>query len=176
MAHDRDPLGSVQRFACDIPHFFHRLLVQALFLQSWQRLWTRREQRCKSNPIGKLAVSMSFRPGSPAFAQQDPDLLSSVDDVLNRRRLLPVDDFVLSHYYSGTGVQTSGLQENIVLQTAGSAISGQQTYSLGQPVTNAPNLVTAVGRMFNLPYDVVATLHKSAATGKLTVTIQDAAK
>jgi hypothetical protein len=80
-------------------------------------------------------------PGAPCFA--------NVSDLLHgRRRLLPVDDLVVTSQIDAVN--------NVVLQTSNSSISAQLPYAItGSAV---PSFATGVGRMFNLPRDVIVTM------------------
>jgi hypothetical protein len=93
-------------------------------------------------------------PGAPCFA--------NVSDILQgRRRLLPVDDLVVTSQL-GTAVS------NVVLQTTDSSVSNQLSYSI---LNNANAFTTGVGRMFNLPRDVIFTM--TGPPGGINVRDQD---
>jgi hypothetical protein len=98
-----------------------------------------------------LALSGAVSSVRPARAQTDPDF-SNVSDVLQgRRRLLPVDDLIVT---SPTG--SGGAVNNVVLPTSNSSIGTPVSY----PITSAsvPSFSTGVGRMLNLPRDIIFTM------------------
>lgn len=88
----------------------------------------------------------------PARAQTDPDF-SNVGDILQgRRRLLPVDDLIVSGQPAGPGSAVS----NLVLPTINSSIGTQTSYAITSSAV--PSFATGTGRMFNLPRDVIFTM------------------
>ena len=77
-------------------------------------------------------------------------------DVLQgRRRLLPIDDLVVT---SPTG--TGGAVNNLVLPTSNSSIGTPASYPI--TTTSVPSFATAAGRMLNSPRDVVFTMTAGA--------------
>ncbi|WP_434150521.1 hypothetical protein ACR2R6_03145 [Methylocaldum gracile subsp. desertum] len=83
--------------------------------------------------------------GAPCFA--------NVSDILQgQRRLLPVDDLVVTSQPEGPGSAVS----NVVLQTANSSVSAQLPYAITG--SGVPSFATSAGRMFNLPRDVIVTM------------------
>ena len=70
------------------------------------------------------------------------------DLLQGRRRLLPVDDLVVTSQIDAVN--------NVVLQTSNSSISAQLPYAITGSVV--PSFATGAGRMFNLPRDVIVTM------------------
>lgn len=102
-------------------------------------VWAQNGNQCNSND-----------PGAPCFAQ--------VTDILGGRRFLLRDDDLVV-----TFGQTSTSVANAVLQTANLNISKAETPSTISgdspiPFSIPPPFATAVGRMFNLRNDVIATV------------------
>ncbi len=98
---------------------------------------------------------------APCFAQ-NKDILSG------QRSLLPVDDIVLTFPTQGTTIQQTVVKD-FILDTTSAAVSNQSTLPI---VTADCGLispwtpqVSAVGRMFHLPNDVVVTLSPTDKAG-----------
>jgi hypothetical protein len=107
---------------------------------------------------GHPARAGSSKPAPPVADPPAPDFTNVSDILGGRRRLLPVDDLVVTS--SVRGGNTSGPVRNLVLPTASSAIGTPVPYDV---VDNASSFVTGVGRMFNLPSDVIVTMTPGSA-------------
>src|SRR5262245_13113499 len=81
----------------------------------------------------------------------DPDFTNVADILGGQRHLLRTDDVLVTGTFGANGVPSV-----LTLQTANSTITGTTTRS-DIPLTSAQAL-SAAGRMFGLPNDVVATL------------------
>ena len=104
--------------------------------------------------IAALVVAVllltGFARGTPALAQ-DPDF-SNVSDILSgRRTLFPMDDLLISWQTGSSSVARTVFFTN---QGNASVVYGDQ------PTASA--VVSGVGRMFDLPYDVAVTLLPSS--------------
>src|SRR5687768_13301895 len=75
-----------------------------------------------------VALSIAVSGAGPAGAQTDPDFTNVSDVLQGRRRLLPIDDLIVT---SPTG--SAGAVNNLVLPTSNSSIGTQFSY----PVTTA---------------------------------------
>ena len=102
-----------------------------------------------------------------ALAQCGTPCFSTVGDVLQgRRTLLPVDDLVVTSFLPDSN--GNGPANNLVLQTTNSSLGTQFPYPI---LSNANTVATGVGRMFNLPRDVIFTI--TGPPGGINVRDQD---
>ncbi|WP_373507588.1 FG-GAP repeat domain-containing protein [Thiocapsa sp.] len=120
------------------------------------------KHRVAATLLTLLCLTSGTDIGTPAIAA-DPDF-SQVPDILQGQRiLLPVDDLVIT---APSGLVGAGVT-NLVLQTESSMINDQQSYPVtGSPV---PSASTVIGRMLDLPRDVIVTMTE----GLVNVTDQD---
>lgn len=118
---------------------------------------------------------------SPVFAvppcDDSPDpCFTNVTDILNgRRQLLPTDDLVVTGTFK---VDSESFQDTDIwtLPTTNSAVSGQTQFSPYSTVTGSPadafKADSRIGRMFNLPNDVVVTVAPTGRVGNLQLLVK----
>jgi hypothetical protein len=106
-----------------------------------------------------LALTASMASAAPP----PPSDFTGVSDVLQgHRRLLPVDDLVVT-----TPTGAGGAVSNLALLTSNSAVASQASYAV--TTGSAPSFATGIGRVLNLPRDVIVTI----GGGLLTVRDQN---
>jgi hypothetical protein len=90
----------------------------------------------------------------PVPASPSPPDFANVSDILGgRHTLLPVDDLVVTSFLPASN--GNGPVNNLVLQTTNSSLGTQIPYPI---LSDANAVTTGVGRMFNLPRDVIFTI------------------